>query len=119
MQSLKIIAGGLLINTTVALTLLSTALPALADTRVRGEFEYNLDERTLSEWEISPIFALDKSTELEIPVGQKDGKWQAQVRVAHEVEIDDDFKVEFSVGLEAAENEAIDSFGEIEGSWNL
>jgi len=91
---------------------------AFADTRLRGSFEYNLDEQTLSEWELGPIFSLGDSLDLEIPIGQKDNEWRAIVELIYEVEVNDDFDIEFSTGLEVNENESIDSFGNIEGSWS-
>ena len=74
MRSPKNIATHLIISTSVIVALLGSLRPfpqpAMADTRIRGEFEYNLDEQTLSQWEIGPIFSLEDDLDLEIPIGQ-------------------------------------------------
>lgn len=119
MRSPNPTASVLIVNTAIATLLLNSSLPASADNRIRGEFEYSLDKQTLSEWEIGPVFELGKSTELEIPVGQDDGKWQAKVELLYEVEVEENFELEFIVGLEVAEDEPMESFGGIEGSWDL
>lgn len=108
-----------LIRHTAALTLLLNAsLSAAADTRIRGEFEYNVDDRALSEWQIGPVFSLSESSEveLEVPIGQDDNVWLVQPELTYEVEIND-LNLEFSVGLEAPfSGEPIQGFGGIEGS---
>lgn len=43
---------------TAATLLLNAFASATADTRIRGEFEYNLDDQALSEWQIGPIFLI-------------------------------------------------------------
>ncbi|MEO0887558.1 MAG: hypothetical protein AAFY54_16760 [Cyanobacteria bacterium J06648_10] len=119
MRSPSTIATSLIIYIAVTTALLNSPRPALADTRIRGEFEYNLDEQTISEWEIGPVFSLQESMDLEIPIGQSDGEWKAIVELTYEVEISDDFELELSAGVESAENEPIEGFGSIEGSWEL
>ncbi len=110
-----------LIQYTVAATLLLNApLAATADTRIRGEFEYNLDDRALSEWQVGPTFLLQESdnseVELEVPIGQKDSVWFIQPEITYEIEFDD-LNVEFGIGIEAPFNgEAAEGFGSIEGS---
>ncbi len=107
----------------IASLLLNASPLAAADTRIRGEFEYNVDDSELSEWQIGPVFALPISSqsesseiELELPIGQDEGVWLVQPELSYEVDIDD-LKVEFSVGLEAPFNgDPIEGFGGIEGS---
>lgn len=97
-------------------SVLLTTLPAIAvDTRIRGEFEYSLDEQTLDEWELGLVFALNEATEVEVPIGQDNGKWETQIELVYEVEANE-VEFEFSVGLEATEDEAFQSFGGIEAS---
>ncbi|MEM9905814.1 MAG: hypothetical protein AAF921_12400 [Cyanobacteria bacterium P01_D01_bin.44] len=102
-----------------AAVLLSLSLPATADRRIRGEFEYDLDNRELSEWQIGPAFSLgeDDEIEIEIPIGQDDGTWLIQPEVTYEVEVDD-LTLEFSLGVEAPFDpaEPFQPFGSIEGS---
>ncbi|MEO0771141.1 MAG: hypothetical protein AAFY72_17245 [Cyanobacteria bacterium J06649_4] len=133
MRSPETIATKLIICTATLTTLMNSGMvnlfvlnssciyfspPAFADTRLRGSFEYNLDEQTLSEWELGPVFSLGDSLDLEMPIGQNDGEWRAIVELIYELEVNDGFDIEFSTGLEANENEPIESFGNIEGSWN-
>ena len=100
---------------TAILFLLSGYLPAIADTRIRGEFEYSIDDATLSEWQIGPAFALDDATELEVPLGQEDEIRLIKPELSHEIEAND-LTIEFSIGIEAPfTGEPIEGFGEIEG----
>lgn len=73
-----------------------------------------MDDQAVSEWQIGPVFSLDEATELEIPIGQNDRKWQVQPELTHEIEMSN-FTLEFSIGVEASENEPIQGFGSIEG----
>ena len=119
MRSLSI----LIQQVAIASLLLNASLFALADTRIRGEFEYNVDDSELSEWQIGPVFSLPVSSqsesseiELELPIGQDDSVWLVQPEISYEVDVED-LKVEFSVGLEAPFNgDPIEGFGGIEGS---
>lgn len=100
--------------------LLSAHLPAVADTRIIGEFEYSVDDNEMREWEIGSAFLLHESTdselELEILVGQDETLWFIQPELIYEIDFND-FNVEFSVGLEATfDGEPVESFGSIEGS---
>ncbi|MEL6384201.1 MAG: hypothetical protein AAFQ89_17455 [Cyanobacteria bacterium J06626_18] len=95
-------------------------LPANANNRIRGEFEYDIDEHTLSEWQIGPIFSLDETDdsqiEVEFPIGQDDGIWFTQPELTYETEIDD-FTFELSVGVEVPfSGDPVEPFGSIEGS---
>jgi hypothetical protein len=104
--------------TAIAAFLVNINLSASADTRIRGEFEYNVDDQELSEWQIGPIFSLSDSSdlELEIPIGQDDGQWLIQPELTYEIEIND-FTLELSVGFEAFfDDEPIKGFGSLEGS---
>ena len=103
----------------MVLTLIATAFPAAASTRIRGEFEYDVDEGEISEWQIGPTFTLDESeqTELEIPIGQDGDTWQIVPELTYEADLND-FSFEFSVGAEIpfSGGEEIQPFGSIEGS---
>ena len=93
----------------------SHGLPAAGDTRIRGEFEYSVDENRLSEWQVGPSFALDDSTELEIPIGQEDNLWLIKPELTYEIEANE-LTIELSVGFEALFiGEPIEGFGGIEG----
>ncbi|MEL6469472.1 MAG: hypothetical protein AAFQ74_07070 [Cyanobacteria bacterium J06623_4] len=109
-----LLAPIVLSSSAVITALICIAHPAVADTRIRGEFEYNIDEQTLSEWAIGPIFSLTDSTELEIPIGQDDGDWTATLELIYEVELEDNIEIEFSTGLEVVENEPTQGFGLVE-----
>lgn len=110
--------SALIRGTAVATLLLHAPLSAAADTRIRGEFEYNVDDRALSEWQIGPVFSLSESpdVELEIPFGQDDNVWLVQPELTYKLEVND-LNFKFSIGLEASlSNQPIQSFGEIEAS---
>ena len=96
----------------------SAPLPAAADTRIRGEFEYNLDDRELSEWQIGPVFSLHEAEdlELEVPVGQDDSEWFIEPELTYEIDLND-FTLELSVGTEILLNSgSVEPFGSLEGS---
>lgn len=103
-------------HTAIALLLLNMSLSATADTRIRGEFEYNVDEERLSEWNIGPKFSLSESVELELPLGQDDGMWLVQPELTYEIDVND-VTLEMSIGLEVPfANEPIEGSGSIESS---
>lgn len=110
-----------LIQSVAVVTLwLNASLVANADTRIRGEFEYSVDDNELKEWEIGPTFFLQEldnsELSLEVPIGQDDSVWFIQPELIYEAELND-LKLEFSVGIEAPLNgEAAEGFGSIEGS---
>lgn len=115
MRSHNVISSALIGYTAAVTCLLNVSLTAAADTRIRGEFEYNLDDQSLSEWKIGPVFSLDNATELEIPIGQDDQVWQVRPELTHEIDVDD-FTLELGLGLEVSGDEPIQGFGSIEGS---
>lgn len=98
---------------------LSLALPSEANTLIRGRFEYNVDERELSEWQIGPAFLFGDSNQvkLEIPLGQNDGEWLTEPELTYELELDENSNLEFSVGAEiplSEVGEVIQPFGSIQ-----
>lgn len=98
--------------------LINSMFPAIANTRIRGEFEYDVDQGELSQWQIGPTFSFGDSeeVELEIPFGQDDGEWFTEPELTYEIEIED-FSIQFSVGAEIPfSGESIEPFGSIEGS---
>ena len=104
----------------IATIFFGIALPVDANNRIRGEFEYDLDESELSEWQIGPIFLLNESDdsqlELEIPIGQDEGIWFTEPELTYETEIDD-FTFELGVGVEVPfSGEPMEPFGSVEGS---
>ncbi|MEL7350355.1 MAG: hypothetical protein AAF171_22900 [Cyanobacteria bacterium P01_A01_bin.116] len=115
MRSPNIITNALIGYTAAATLLLNSSPIAAADTRIRGEFEYNLESQSLSEWQIGPVFDLDDATELEIPIGQNDQEWQVQPELTYEIEVND-FTVELGLGFEVSVDRPIHGFGSIEGS---
>ena len=116
MRSLKSFTCRIVGSTAVALFFLPLTLPAEAETLIRGEFEYNVDQQTLSEWAIGPIFSLTETTELAIPIGQDKGRWKAQMELIYTLDVRDNMEIEFSVGLESLERQPIQGFGSIEAS---
>lgn len=101
----------------LATVLINTSSLAIADTRIRGEFEYNIDDQAMSEWQVGPIVSLNESEtlEIEIPIGQNENVWLIQPELIYEVEAND-ITFEFSAGLEASfDKEPIQGFGSIEG----
>lgn len=103
---------------TIAVFLLNSTLAA-ADTLIRGEFEYNVDERELSEWQIGPAFSLGDSDqlELEIPIGQDNGEWITEPELTYEFELGENTSLELSVGAEvplSEVGETIQPFGSVE-----
>ncbi|NER78864.1 MAG: hypothetical protein F6K42_04655 [Leptolyngbya sp. SIO1D8] len=93
-------------------------LPASANTVIRGEFEYDVDEGDLNEWQIGPAFLFGEldDIELEIPFGQNDGEWFTQPELTYQIEIDS-VEVEFSLGVEVPfSGEPTEFFGSVEGS---
>ena len=102
----------------MAAVLISSIPPAIANTLIRGEFEYDVDQGELSEWQIGPAFSFGdlEEVELEIPFGQNDGEWFTEPELTYEVEFDD-FSLGLSVGAEILfSGEPIEPFGMIEGS---
>ena len=114
MRSHNAISSALIAYTAAATCLLNASLSAVADTRIRGEFEYSLDDQSLSEWQIGPVFSLDNATELEIPIGQDDQVWQVRPELTHEIDVND-FTLELGLGLEVSGDAPIQGFGSIEG----
>jgi hypothetical protein len=102
---------------TVATVLINPSGLAIADTRIRGEFEYNIDDQAMSEWQVGPIFSLNEAEtlEMEIPIGQNDSVWSIQPELIYELEAND-LTIEFSAGFEAFfDGQPIQGFGGIEG----
>lgn len=106
------------IHSTVIVVLFSSAMPTKANTRIRGEFEYDLDKQSLSEWQIGPVFTLTQSDdiELEVPIGQNDNVWQIQPELTYKVDLND-ITLELSFGTEfQLDGERPQPFGSLEGS---
>ncbi len=109
--------NSLIKHTAIATILINLSSLAIADTRIRGEFEYNLDDQAMSEWRVGPIFSLNEAEtlEMEVPIGQNDSVWLIQPELIYEVEAND-LTIEFSAGFEASfDDEPIQGFGGIEG----
>ena len=51
-------------------------LSVQANTVIHGEFDYDINERKFTEWQLGPVFSIGEDTEIEIPIGQSDGEWQ-------------------------------------------
>ncbi len=108
--------NNIILFTAVVFCLMNGDLAAIADTRIRGEFEYNVDKSTLSEWKIGPAFQLDESTELEVPIGQEENTWLVRPELTYEIEANDTLSFEFSLGVESKfVDGSIEGFGGIEG----
>lgn len=107
----------LIASTAAALCCLNVCLAAVADTRIRGEFDYNVADGELSQWQIGPAFELDDATELEIPIGQDDSLWFISPELTYEIETSDFLTIELSVGIEASfSDNPIEGFGSLEGT---
>ena len=95
-------------------------LSVQANTVIHGEFDYDVNERKFTEWQLGPVFSIGEDTEIEIPIGQSDGEWELFPELKRDFCASESCSIEIGIGFEIPLNsDKTQPFGKVEAEFDL